>query len=131
MLILFITLLVVSGCGKETYTENPNAPESFNKEEYKVEVEEMPMPVGGITAIQERVVYPADAKEAGIEGKVFVVAFIDESGDVIKAEVIKSVHPSLDSAAVQAVRQVKFEPGKSNGKKVKVQITVPIMFKLQ
>lgn len=38
------------------------------------------------------VVYPISAKEAGIEGKVFVKAIIDEKGNVAETEVIKSVN---------------------------------------
>ena len=36
-----------------------------------------------------------------------------------------------DEMAVDAVKQTKFNPGKQKGKPVKVQVTIPIVFKLQ
>ncbi len=58
--------------------EEMEAPPPPPKEEKKVEeeptyfvaVEEMPEPIGGIKAIQEKIVYPEIAKRAGVEGKV-------------------------------------------------------------
>jgi len=130
MIFLTAVFLFISGCNKDENKEVTNIPDSFSKADYKIEVDEMPEPVGGIIAIQEKVIYPEYAKEKGIEGKVFVIAFVNESGDVVNAEVIRSANPVLDSAALKAVRQVKFEPGQDEGKKVKVQVTIPIMFKL-
>lgn len=98
---------------------------------YFVAVEEMPEPIGGIGAIQSKIVYPEIAKRAGVEGKVYVLAFVNESGDVTKAEIIKGLGAGLDEAALSAVKQTKFKPGKQRGKPVKVQVSIPIVFKLQ
>jgi TonB family protein len=103
----------------------------FNKSDYLVKAEEMPEPIGGIEAIQSKLLYPEIAKRAGIEGRVFVLTFINEEGNVISTEVIKGVGSGLDEAAVKAVRETKFTPAKINGKPVKVQVTVPIIFRLQ
>jgi len=99
--------------------------------DFFVVVEEMPEPIGGLYAIQSKIKYPETAKREGIEGKVYVLAFIDESGNVAKAKVIKGVGGGLDEAALEAVKQTKFIPGKQEGKPVKVQVTIPIVFKLQ
>ncbi len=56
---------------------------------YFVAVEEMPEPIGGIKAIQEKITYPEIAKRAGVEGKVYILAFVDEKGNVTKATVLK------------------------------------------
>lgn len=98
---------------------------------YFVAVEEMPEPIGGIQAIQSKIVYPEIAKRAGVEGKVYVLAFVNEQGDVTKAEIIKGLGAGLDEAALNAVKQTKFKPGKQRGKPVKVQVSIPIVFKLQ
>jgi len=45
--------------------------------------------------------------------------------------VIKGIGAGCDEAAVQAVMQTKFKPGKQRGKAVKVQVSIPIVFKLQ
>ncbi len=98
---------------------------------YFVAVEEMPEPIGGIGAIQSKIKYPEIAKRAGVEGKVYVLAFVDENGDVTKAEIIKGLGAGLDEEALNAVRLTKFKPGKQRGKPVKVQVSIPIIFKLQ
>jgi len=98
---------------------------------YFVAVEEMPEPIGGIKAIQEKIIYPEIAKRAGVEGKVYVLAFVDENGTVTKAQIIKGIGAGCDEAALDAVRQTKFKPGKQRGVPVKVQVSIPIIFKLQ
>ncbi len=98
---------------------------------YFVAVEEMPEPIGGIQAIQEKIVYPEIAKRAGVEGKVYVLAFVDENGTVTKAQIIKGIGAGCDEAAKEAVLKTKFKPGKQRGTAVKVQVSIPIVFKLQ
>lgn len=120
-------------------TANVEAPPPPPKEEKKiieeeptffVAVEEMPEPIGGIGAIQSKIVYPEIAKRAGVEGKVFILAFVDEQGLVIKAQVAKGIGAGCDEAALEAVKQTKFKPGKQRGKPVKVQVHIPVVFKL-
>ncbi len=106
---------------------NPN----LKKDEYVVASEEMPSPIGGIKAIQEKIIYPEIAKRAGIQGRVYIKAFIDENGDVTETEIIKGLDGGCSEIAAAAVKNTKFEPGRQKGKPVKVQVTVPIMFKLQ
>ena len=91
----------------------------------------MPEPIGGIQAIQSKIIYPEIAKRAGVEGKVYVLAFVDEKGDVTNVKIIKGLGAGLDEAALNAVKQTKFKPGKQRGKPVKVQVSIPIVFRLQ
>jgi TonB family protein len=98
---------------------------------YFVVVEEAPGPIGGMAAIQKKITYPEIAKRAGIQGKVFVKAYVDENGNVVKAEILKTAHPTLDSAAVDAVMKTKFTPGRQKGKPVKTQVSIPIVFALK
>ena len=98
---------------------------------YFVAVEEMPEPIGGITEIQKKIVYPEIAKRAGVEGKVYVLAFVDESGTVTDAKIIKGIGAGCDEAALDAVKKTKFKPGKQRGKPVKVQVSIQVVFKLQ
>lgn len=98
---------------------------------YFVAVEEMPEPIGGIGAIQQLIQYPEIAKRAGVEGKVYVLAFVDENGNVTSAKIIKGIGAGCDEAALDAVRRTKFKPGKQRGTPVKVQVSIPIVFKLQ
>jgi protein TonB len=119
----------------EAEIEAPPPPPKENKVEeeptYFVAVEEMPAPIGGIKGIQSRIVYPEIAKRAGVEGKVYVLAFVDEGGIVTKAQIIKGIGAGCDEAALDAVLKTKFTPGKQRGKAVKVQVSIPILFKLK
>lgn len=95
-----------------------------------VAVEEMPQPIGGLQGIQAKISYPEIAKRAGIEGKVFVRAYVDETGTVVNAEVVKGIGGGCDEAALDAILKTKFTPGKQRGKAIKVQVTVPVLFRL-
>ena len=98
---------------------------------YFVAVEEMPEPIGGIAEIQKKIVYPEIAKRAGVEGKVYVLAFVNESGIVTDAKIIKGIGAGCDEAALDAVKKTKFTPGKQRGKAVRVQVSIPVVFRLQ
>lgn len=102
-----------------------------NEGEYLVATEIMPELIGGFHSIQEKIKYPEIAKRAGIEGNVYVLALIDENGEVANARIIKGIGGGCDEAALNAVKAVKFIPGKKDGKPVKVQVSIPIAFKLQ
>lgn len=111
-------------------------PPPVEKEEEEAEpvffvaVEQQPEPIGGLEGIQKRIVYPEIAKRAGVQGRVFVKAFVDENGNVVKTELLKGIGAGCDEAAMAAVQNTKFTPGKQRGKPVKVQVSIPIVFKL-
>lgn len=94
-----------------------------------VAVEEMPELIGGIKGLQNKIVYPEIAKRVGIEGKVIVQAIVDENGKVVSVNTVKGIGSGCDEVAMDAVRNSKFVPGKQRGKNVKVQVTIPIVFK--
>lgn len=98
---------------------------------YFVAVEEMPEPIGGIGEIQKKIVYPEIAKRTGVEGKVYVLAYVNEQGTVTDAKIMKGIGAGCDEAALDAVKKTKFTPGKQRGKPVKVKVWVPVAFKLQ
>ncbi len=99
--------------------------------DYLVAAEEMPQPVGGIVAIQEKLRYPEIAKRAGIQGRVFVKAFISEKGVVDSTELIKGIGGGCDEAAMEAIKNTKFIPGVMSGKPVKTVVSIPLLFKLK
>lgn len=116
-------------------TENIVPPkENKVKEEepgFFVAVEEMPELIGGIKGLQSRITYPKIAEQTNTEGKVLVQAVVDENGKVISTNVIKGIGAGCDEVALDAVINSKFKPGKQRGKNVKVQVTIPIVFKKQ
>lgn len=103
----------------------------INEEDYLPLVENMPGPVGGMYAIQEKIKYPEIARRAGLQGKVLIQAFIDEKGNVIHTKVIKGLGGGIDEMASDVIRITKFNPGTQKGQPVKTQVTIPIVFKLE
>jgi TonB family protein len=75
-------------------------------------------------------VYPAEARKAGVEGVVILEAKADEQGNVVDARILRSVAP-LDQAAIEAVKQWKYEPMILDGKARKVLFTVTVRFTLE
>jgi outer membrane transport energization protein TonB (TC 2.C.1.1.1) len=94
-------------------------------------VEDSPQLIGGLAALQGEVQYPEFAKKAGIEGRVFVQFVVDEDGNVQNPKVTRGVHKLLNEEAIRAVKQMKFKPGKQRGKPVKVQMSLPVTFRLK
>jgi len=74
-------------------------------------------------------VYPPLARQARIQGTVILKVQISNSGDVEKLQLI-SGHPMLAPAAIEAVKQWKFDPAMKDGKPVAVQISVEVTFHL-
>ena len=93
---------------------------------YYIAVEEMPEPIGGENSISARVVYPERAKAAGVDGLVYVQAFIDENGRVRNALIIKGIGYGCDEAVIAAVKRTRFKPGRKKDNYVKVQMTIQV-----
>lgn len=102
-----------------------------------VVVEDMPtFKGGGVSAfrnyVQKNIDYPTVAAENGIEGTVFVKFVVDTDGGISNVEVMRGVDPSLNEEAMRVIRNApEWEPGKQRGQAVRVQFTIPIVFKLQ
>jgi TonB family protein len=77
-----------------------------------------------------RPVYPDEALQARITGVVILEAIIGVDGSVTDAKVLQSI-PILDAAAVDAVKQWRFEPTHLNGVPVPVIMTVTVSFNLK
>jgi TonB family protein len=99
-------------------------------DEVHMVVEDQPELLGGMKALQESIQYPQMAKEAGIEGRVIVQFVVDKNGAVTNPTVTKGVHEQLNEAALQAVKQQEFNPGRQDGEPRKVQMSLPVTFRL-
>ena len=93
-------------------------------------VEQMPVLIGGLGNLQKQVKYPETARQAGIEGRVIVQFIVSETGSVIKPKVIRGIGGGCDEAAIEAVKKVTFKPGSQRGVPVRVQYSLPIIFRL-
>jgi periplasmic protein TonB len=75
--------------------------------------------------------YPEIARKARIQGVVILEAVITKTGTVEEVKVLRSLHPILDQAAINAVKQWRYQPATLNGRPVKVYFTVTVKFTLR
>jgi TonB family protein len=122
---------------KAETAETPTAVGSFEptKEKAFDVVEEMPRYPGGASKLFEylarSVKYPAAAEKAGVQGRVIATFVVETDGSISDINVVKSVSPELDAEAVRVIQGMpNWEPGKQNGKEVRVKYTIPISFAL-
>ena len=72
--------------------------------------------------------YPQEMLRAKREGSVYVTFIVDQSGRVVNPKVRDSTDRRFEGAALEAVRQWKFEPGRRKGEKVQFKMGIPITF---
>ncbi len=89
-----------------------------------------PEPVGGMKAIEEKLIYPEHAKLYGLEGDVLVVATIDEKGNVTDVKIAKGIGLGCDEAAKKAVLSTKFIPAQNKGKVIASEVAFKVKFRL-
>lgn len=77
--------------------------------------------------------YPLEAMKKNIQGRVIIQFVIREDGSLTHFNVVKSISPILDDEAIRVIRLTskRWTPGFINNKPVKVEFTMPVMFKLE
>jgi TonB family protein len=77
--------------------------------------------------------YTAEAVRARIQGSVRLRAVVESDGTVSNVEVLNSLDKmyGLDQAAIDALKQWRFEPGTLESRPVRVQIAVELTFTLR
>mgnify|MGYP001765739921 CR=1 FL=1 len=75
-------------------------------------------------------VYPAQCKKDGIQGIVVLRVVIAQDGTPKDVQVEKSDNPDLSAAAIEAVKQWKWEPALKDGKPTEVISSVTVRFAL-
>ena len=126
-------LFTVFACSEEK-TE-ATLSESQMQEEIFTVVEAQPEFKGGPDAfygyIRKEIMYPLQAREKGIEGRVDVQFVIGKDGSISDVGVINGIGAGCDEEAVRVVQNApRFKPGSQNGNPVRVRMVVPIVFKL-
>jgi TonB family protein len=74
--------------------------------------------------------YTDDARAKGIEGKVVLRFTVNHDGLPEAIQVKRSLYPSLDQAAIDALRTWRFEPAMKNGQVVSMWMEVEMNFNL-
>ncbi len=98
-------------------------------------VEQMPKFPGGESALMEyvskNVVYPEEAKEKEIQGRVFIGFVVEKDGSIGEVKVLRGIGGGCDEEAVRVIKGMpKWKPGMQKGKPVRVSYQIPIYFKL-
>ena len=99
-------------------------------------VEQMPEFPGKEKAMMEfvssNIHYPEEAKDKGIEGRVFVGFVVEKDGSVNEVKVLRGIGGGCDEEAIRVVKAMpKWKPGMQKGKPVRVHYQMPFFFKLQ
>jgi len=82
--------------------------------------------------MQENIIYPDISIENGEEGKVYLNFVVEKDGLITNVVIMKSATKDLDNEAKRLIRNMpKWDPGETNGKKVRSSFTLPINFELQ
>lgn len=75
--------------------------------------------------------YPEDARELGVQGKVYVEFVVEKDGSLSNVKVLRKIYPSLDREAKRVVKDFpKWKPGEHRGEKVRTVVRLPITFTL-
>lgn len=114
---------VIGGLSSRTYVAPPSTPQP-----------RAPIRVGGRVKppralVQPAPAYPPLAKQTRLQGVVSIDAVIDSEGNVVEMQVISGA-PLLIPAALEAVRQWKYEPTYLNDQPIAVQLIVKVTFQL-
>ena len=97
--------------------------------------DELPIFPGGMDSLmvylRENIKYPNPCRQQGIQGRVIVQFVVNADGTIAETKVVKPVNVFLDREALRVVNAMpKWKPGMKDGKKVRVQFTLPITFKM-
>ncbi len=134
-------VLLMVGCKPATQ----NAEEAIEVENVVVDdeqpevynvVEVDPEFPGGIEALYkylaENITYPQQAKDSGIQGRVYVTFVVEKDGSITGAKVLRGIGGGCDEEALRVVNAMpKWTPGKQLGEPVRVQFNLPVVFKLK
>ncbi|MBN1159195.1 MAG: energy transducer TonB [Bacteroidales bacterium] len=100
-------------------------------------VEEMPKFMGRdantfSSWIQRNMMYPQNAVQNRIGGRIQVYFEISSTGEVVNVKILKGLTPELDEEVIRVIQSSNglWTPGRQRGRPVKVQFNFPINFVL-
>jgi TonB family protein len=142
---MFVLMLILSSATVDRYSAKPNSkmdnyeiadsPQTHKDPVFTV-VEQEPSFPGGehkfLEYLSHNIKYPAEMKKKKVEGKVFISFIVEKDGSLSNIKVVRGLGYGSGEEAVKALKtSPKWEPGIQNGKKVRVQYTMPINFSLK
>src|SRR5687767_10333315 len=124
LLLLVLPMLSVSAGRAADVDEKASAPPSAASTDSTDETT-MPRRIS-----RNRLEYPPEALDQGIEGRVVVSVLVAADGTVKEAKIVRSAHPLLVDAAMAYVKVMRFAPAVRNGTAVEVWHPIDVPFSL-
>lgn len=98
-------------------------------------VEETAYPEGGIDKLyaflNENMSYPAEARKAGITGRVFIEFVVEKDGTLTNFRSVKGIGHGCDDEAIRVLSlSPPWNPGQHKGQAVRQKMVMPIVFNL-
>lgn len=113
-------------------TSSPAAGEVAQRTQTFLPYDKAPEPIGGFAAIQQALKYPPEARDAGWEGRAVINVLVNKEGGIDDTKVLKSSgYPSLDEAAVEAIKNTKWRPALQRETPVRVWVAIPVNFQVR
>lgn len=115
---------------KPAEIEQPREDEIFTT------VEQQPEFQGGLKEmyafIGKNLKYPSQAQRANVSGRVFAKFVVERDGRIGDVQILKGIGFGCDEEAQRVIKSMpKWNPGKQNGRSVRVFFTMPINFQLE
>lgn len=110
--------------------------EDVEEEEIFMFVEEMAEFTGGESALYqflaENMVYPEQARDAGIEGIVYIKFVVEKDGSITKVSIERDIGGGCGEEAQRVVKMMpKWKPAKQRNRRVRSWFMLPVEFTLQ
>jgi len=91
---------------------------------------------GGVSAmkqfITEKITYPEEERQIGMEGTLYVSFVIEKNGTVSNVGIVRSLSANLDNEAMRVVKMMpKWKPASDHGKAARQKFTIPFLFKIK
>ncbi len=81
--------------------------------------------------IKKNMVYPEEARENGMQAKIYVKFMIDKNGILKNPIILNKSDKLFEKEAIRIIKKLNtWEAGYENGQKVDMWYTIPIVFKL-
>jgi len=120
----------------ETWEPPKVVEEEIVEDEIFIIVEQNPEYPGGDEArlnfLRNNIKYPQMAREAGIQGTVYVNFTVEKDGSITQVKIARGIGGGCDEEAIRVAKMMpKWKAGKQRGKEVRVSFNMPIKFTLQ
>lgn len=87
--------------------------------------------IGGIEALNRKIIYPTIAREQGLQGGVIAKVNVDKFGDVTKVTILRSTNPSFSEEVFRVLSDdIRFKPATLNNQPVAASAVIYVEFKL-